>query len=47
MKKEINGYFWYKAWLAATANTQLTQEWETRLYATSLYNAMEWGLHKK
>ena len=25
------------------ANNQLTQEWEVRLYATSLYNAMLWG----
>ncbi len=38
-----NEYLWHKACLAAMANNQLTQEWEVRLYATSLYNAMQWG----
>lgn len=38
-----NEYLWHKACLAAMANNQLTQEWEVRLYTTSLYNAMLWG----
>ncbi|EGG55336.1 hypothetical protein [Paraprevotella xylaniphila] len=43
MNKEINGYLWHKASLAALGNEYLTKNWEVKLYATSLYNAMLWG----
>lgn len=39
-----NEYLWYKASLAALGNEYLTKNWEVKLYATSLYNAMLWGL---
>ena len=43
MKLERNKYLWYKASLAALGNEYLTKNWEVKLYATSLFNAMLWG----
>lgn len=47
MKLERNEYLWYKASLAALGNEYLTKNWEVKLYATSLYNAMLWGRETK
>ena len=43
MKLERNEYLLYKASIAALCNEYLNKNWEVKLYATSLYNAMLWG----